>query len=104
MRKVSHAAAWPCADRQADPQVACPYTGRAHGQPRTHRPAQWTIHDQRGITMVIWGAIWGAVLGLLWPGYGWEWQSVTGLVLGALAGRMLRGAVRREMQQLRMAP
>ena len=53
--------------------------------------------------MVMWGAIWGGVLGLLWPGHGWEWQSVIGVGLGALAGRMLRDAVRREVQ-LRAAP
>ncbi|MBG9388290.1 DUF2339 domain-containing protein [Caenimonas sp. DR4.4] len=48
--------------------------------------------------MVLWGAIWGAVLGLLWHGYGWEWQTVAGALLGALAGRMLRNAVRREVE------
>lgn len=48
--------------------------------------------------MVMWGAIWGAVLGLLWPGYGWQWQSAVGLALGALAGRMLRNAVRAEVR------
>ena len=53
--------------------------------------------------MVMWGAIWGAVLGLLWPGYGWEWQTVMGAALGALAGRMLRDAVRREAK-LQAAP
>jgi uncharacterized membrane protein len=47
--------------------------------------------------MVMWGAIWGAVLGLLWPGHGWQVQAVIGLVLGALAGHMLRDAVRREI-------
>ncbi len=53
--------------------------------------------------MVIWGAIWGAVLGLLWPGHGWEWQGTIGLALGALAGHSLRNAVRHEVQR-RAAP
>lgn len=44
--------------------------------------------------MVIWGAFWGAVLGLLWPGYGDEFQAVAGALLGALAGLSLRRAVR----------
>ena len=47
--------------------------------------------------MVLWGAIWGAVLGLLWPGRGWEFQSLVGLALGALAGHTLRQAIRKEL-------
>ncbi|MDB5945238.1 MAG: hypothetical protein JWQ33_264 [Ramlibacter sp.] len=47
--------------------------------------------------MVIWGAIWGAVLGLLWPGHDWQIHAVAGFALGALAGQMLRDAVRKEM-------
>lgn len=52
--------------------------------------------------MVIWGAIWGAVLGLLWRGHGWEWHMVLGAVLGALAGRTLRGVVRTEFEALQV--
>lgn len=48
--------------------------------------------------MVIWGAVWGAVLGLLWPGHGWDYRFVIGLALGALAGSMLRNAVRAELK------
>ena len=48
--------------------------------------------------MVIWGAIWGGVLGLLWRGHDWEWQMIAGAVLGALSGRMLRKAVRAEVR------
>lgn len=44
--------------------------------------------------MVIWGAFWGAVLGLLWPGYNEEWRMVAGAILGSLAGLSLRRAVR----------
>ncbi|HET6829456.1 MAG TPA: DUF2339 domain-containing protein [Ramlibacter sp.] len=44
--------------------------------------------------MVIWGAFWGAVLGMLWPGYGDELQAIAGALLGALAGLSLRRAVR----------
>ena len=47
--------------------------------------------------MVIWGAIWGGVLGLLWPGHDWEVQLFAGAILGALAGLMLRRAVRKEV-------
>ncbi len=48
--------------------------------------------------MVIWGAFWGAVLGLLWPGGEWAWQTLLGAGLGALAGRSLRAVVHREIQ------
>ncbi|NML43669.1 DUF2339 domain-containing protein [Ramlibacter sp. G-1-2-2] len=57
--------------------------------------------------MVIWGAIWGAVLALLWPGYGdIEIRVMFGLALGALAGWSLRRAVRSEVarQARAMAP
>jgi uncharacterized membrane protein len=47
--------------------------------------------------MVIWGAFWGAVLGLLWRGYGWESHVVGGAILGALAGLSLRRVVRKEI-------
>lgn len=48
--------------------------------------------------MVVWGAFWGAVLGLLWPGHDSEFQFVVGAVLGALAGLSLRRALRSELQ------
>lgn len=48
--------------------------------------------------MVIWGAVWGGVLGLLWRGHAWEFHLFVGAVLGALAGLMLRRAVRAEWQ------
>ena len=51
--------------------------------------------------MVLWGAIWGGVFGLLWPGHGWEWQTVVGVLLGALAGRTLRRAIRTEIEAAR---
>lgn len=47
--------------------------------------------------MVLWGGVWGALLGLLWRGYDWEFNMVVGAVLGALAGWSLRAAVRREL-------
>lgn len=47
--------------------------------------------------MVLWGTIWGGVLGLLWRGYGWEFNAVAGALLGALAGLTLRAAVRKEL-------
>jgi len=50
--------------------------------------------------MVLWGAIWGAVLGLLWPGYAEFPQLVVGGLLGALAGWSLRGVLRKEVARL----
>jgi uncharacterized membrane protein len=47
--------------------------------------------------MVLWGVVWGAILGLLWPGWG-EAGTVLGAVLGALAGWTLRMAVRGEVK------
>jgi uncharacterized membrane protein len=48
--------------------------------------------------MVLWGAICGGVLGLLWRGHDWEFHLLAGVLLGALAGRGLRGAVRAEIK------
>lgn len=48
--------------------------------------------------MVIWGAICGAVLGLLWPGFGVDFRAVVGLGLGALAGWGLQRAIRVEIE------
>ena len=49
--------------------------------------------------MVIWGAIWGAILGWLWPGRGFlsELTVIAGALLGVAAGLTLRKAVRREI-------
>ena len=46
--------------------------------------------------MVLWGVVWGAILGLLWPGWDGA-EMVLGAVLGALAGWSLRKAVRSEV-------
>ena len=48
--------------------------------------------------MVLWGAICGAVLGLFWRGYDWEFHLLVGAIFGALAGLGLRRAVRTEIQ------
>lgn len=53
--------------------------------------------------MVLWGAVWGAVLGLLWRGYDWELHVVVGALLGAAAGFTLRSAVRKEAARLHAA-
>lgn len=49
--------------------------------------------------MVLWGLIWGAVLGLLWPGHDWEMRVAIGAVLGFIAGQTLRKAIRKEIAQ-----
>ena len=48
--------------------------------------------------MVIWGAIWGLVLGLLWPGHDSDAQAAIGAVAGAIAGFSLRRVVRAEIE------
>lgn len=48
--------------------------------------------------MVVWGAIWGLVLGFLWPGHGSETQAIVGVIAGALAGYTLRRALLSEMR------
>lgn len=49
--------------------------------------------------MVIWGAIWGAILGWLWPGHGFlsNLSVLGGALLGAAAGLTLRKVVRSEI-------
>ncbi len=52
--------------------------------------------------MVVWGTIWGAVIGYLTAGHSAGGLGlVLGAALGALAGRMLRTAIRREMDAYR---
>ncbi|HEY8361137.1 MAG TPA: DUF2339 domain-containing protein, partial [Ramlibacter sp.] len=50
--------------------------------------------------MLLWGAIWGAVLGLLWPGRDEEFAVLFGAALGLLAGWSLRRAIRKELARL----
>ncbi len=54
--------------------------------------------------MIFWGTLWGAFLGLLWPGTG-EWGWIPGAVVGALMGLTLRFSVRnaiaRESEKLK---
>ncbi|MBC7381274.1 MAG: DUF2339 domain-containing protein, partial [Burkholderiaceae bacterium] len=47
--------------------------------------------------MMIWGAFWGAVLGLFWRGHDTEFNVFAGALLGLAAGWSLRRAVRREL-------
>lgn len=49
--------------------------------------------------MLIWGVIWGAVLGLLWPGRDVIWPALVGGLLGLIAGLSLRRAVRGEISR-----
>ncbi|AYQ28273.1 MULTISPECIES: DUF2339 domain-containing protein [unclassified Polaromonas] len=46
--------------------------------------------------MIIWGIVWGAVLGSMWPGYG-DFGVFLGAVLGFFAGFSLRWVVRSEV-------
>jgi uncharacterized membrane protein len=48
--------------------------------------------------MVLWGVIWGAVLGFLWRSYSAEAQVIVGALLGGIAGFTLRAAVRNELR------
>ena len=49
--------------------------------------------------MLIWGAAWGAMLGLLWPGWGGEFYAIGGGFMGLAAGYTLRRAVRTVVRQ-----
>ena len=49
--------------------------------------------------MVMWGVIFGAILGLLWHGHDWSSNIVIGAVLGAIAGATLRSTIRSEVQK-----
>ena len=51
--------------------------------------------------MVIWGAIWGLILGFLWPGHDSDAQAVIGVVGGAVVGFSLRRVVRQEIDAQR---
>ena len=51
--------------------------------------------------MVIWGAIWGLIIGFLWPGKDSDAQAVIGAVGGAVAGFSLRHIVRQEIEAQR---
>ncbi|MCL2635375.1 MAG: DUF2339 domain-containing protein, partial [Betaproteobacteria bacterium] len=44
--------------------------------------------------MLIWGAIWGGILGLLWPGYHHEETTAIGALLGLVAAWTLRNTIR----------
>ena len=48
--------------------------------------------------MVIWGAVWGLILGLLWPGHDPDTRAVIGVFAGAIAGFTLRRVVRAEIE------
>ncbi len=52
--------------------------------------------------MIIWGAMWGAVLSVLVSRWD-DWELVIGSMLGALAGWTLRQAVRNEVKRLAVA-
>ena len=49
--------------------------------------------------MVIWGAFWGAVLGVLWPGHENELRTIFGALLGAAAGWSLRRSLLTEWRK-----
>ncbi len=64
------------------------------GRPRPQSPDG----NHKGFIMVIWGAVWGAILGVLWPGHG-ELLAIAGATLGAAAGWTLRRTLRTEIAQ-----
>lgn len=51
--------------------------------------------------MVIWGTIWGALLGYFFGQSDQEWNAIVGTVTGFFAGLTLRSAVRREIASSR---
>jgi len=54
--------------------------------------------------MLIWGAVWGALIGLLWPGYGspfWILGALLGLAAGWSLQRAVRTLVRKEIAAAR---
>ena len=56
--------------------------------------------------MLIWGAIWGAILGVLWPSYGgdlWFFGAVLGLAAGWTLRAAVRTAVRKEIAAAKAA-
>lgn len=54
--------------------------------------------------MVIWGAIWGALISVLVSRHSGDWEWIVGALLGALAGWTLRKAVRNEVARLAKLP
>lgn len=48
--------------------------------------------------MVMWGVVFGALLGALWPGHDLFGKFVFGAVLGGIAGATLRSAIRSEVE------
>ena len=50
--------------------------------------------------MIIWGAVWGALVSVLVSRHSGDWEWIVGALLGALAGWTLRKAVRSEVTRL----
>lgn len=48
--------------------------------------------------MVLWGMLWGAFVGLLWPGMG-DWGWLPGAIIGSLMGLTLRVSVRNAIKR-----
>ncbi|TAG76707.1 MAG: hypothetical protein EAZ24_08405 [Burkholderiales bacterium] len=48
--------------------------------------------------MVIWGTLWGAFVGLLWPGMG-DFGWIPGAIIGSLMGLTLRVSVRNAIKR-----
>ncbi len=53
--------------------------------------------------MIIWGAVWGALVSVLVSRHSGDWEWIVGALLGALAGWTLRKAVRSEVTRLAKA-
>jgi uncharacterized membrane protein len=54
--------------------------------------------------MIVWGAIWGALISVLVSRHSGDWEWVIGAILGSLAGWTLRKAVRNEVARLAKQP
>ncbi len=50
--------------------------------------------------MIIWGAIWGALISVLVSRHSGDWEWIVGAILGSLAGWTLRRSVRNEVARL----
>src|SRR5512133_1659044 len=96
-----------CRGRRGQVLLRCPHDATAGTSYLYCARDRWPASNARRIlgcqlgkefTMVLWGAICGAVLAALWPGHAGDVRILVGVALGALAGWGLQRAVRRELR------